>query len=445
MMRASLALAGLLLLLLGAARAGAQEDPASADAVLDDASMLVASIAAEQEESYPRLRLYGFADFTFSKFFIDDTDLFAYYLPSDSTFSVGNINLYVDSQISTRLRSLIEVRFSFLPNGAPSIDSSNGQILRQSTQANDYRIVGRASQWGSIGIERVVVSYDVLPWLTVSAGRYITPWGLWNIDHGTPTLINAISPLAIDSQFIPARQTGLMISGAWAWPALSLGYFLTLSNGRGPVDTYRDFDENKAVGGRVYVSTMSLVGQLTLGGTFYFGSDTDPREQFVRLPGDGSQAYIETTHRVTSDERALAADLKWEWGGLLLASEIVVNGRAYKEGGRAAIDQGQTALTSDGRLQISPDSVRYGGYVLVGYRFPWLGVMPFVNIEYSRSSEQPIGSKLLSSQVGLNIRPEPGLVVKLVGALVYFADSDPRFFGDDPTVYTYAAQVAWAF
>ena len=186
----------------------------------------------------------------------------------------------------------MEVRFSFLPDGSTTLDSATAQVRRANTDVTDSRILGRISSWGSIYIERVVLSYDVTPWLTLSAGRLITPWGLWNIDHGTPSLITVLSPLFVDGQYIPTRQTGIQASGQWAWPEVRAGYYLTLSNGRGPVESYRDFDENKAFGGRVY-GTFSYLGERTLGFSWYVGRATDPVTQYVRPPLRGEHATVD--------------------------------------------------------------------------------------------------------------------------------------------------------
>ncbi|MET0341254.1 MAG: hypothetical protein ABW252_09635 [Polyangiales bacterium] len=397
-----------------------------------------------EEPSYPNLSLYGFADFTFVKLFAPKNNLISLYSPTQSTFALGNVNLYVDSQISRRARSLIEVRLSFLPDGATTIEANTAQVRRVNTDVPDTRILGRISTWGSITIERVVLSYDFTPWLTLSVGRLITPWGLWNIDHGTPSLITVLSPLFVDGQYIPARQTGIQASGQWAWPDVRAGYYLTLSNGRGPVETYRDFDENKAVGGRVY-GTFSYLGELTLGFTFYVGRATDPIAQYVRLPVDGKRARVETTQETHSLEKAVSADLKWEYKGTLVMTEFVATGRTYENRHRGAIEATTGALVSDGRRQITSDSLRYGGYFLVGHRFRFLGTMPFFDFEYNMDTESFLFPRLLMPQLGINMRPEPGLVLKLVGGVTYFKDAQPNFFGEQPKFWYVNSQVAWAF
>jgi hypothetical protein len=88
---------------------------------------------------------------------------------------------------------------------------------------------------------------------------------------------------------------------------------------------------------------------------------------------------------------------------------------------------------------------RYGGYFLLGYRFRFLGIMPFFDFEYNNDGESFLFPRLLMPMLGVNMRPEPGLVLKLVGGLTYFKDAQPKYFGDQPKFWYINSQVAWAF
>jgi hypothetical protein len=65
---------------------------------------------------------------------------------------------------------------------------------------------------------------------------------------------------------------------------------LTLSNGRGPVDTHQDFDHNKAVGGRPYLrQDAGRFRTVTLGTSGYRGKYTTRHAEFG-LAADGTPA-----------------------------------------------------------------------------------------------------------------------------------------------------------
>ena len=48
--------------------------------------------------------------------------------------------------------------------------------------------------WGSIILERAYIQWSKLDWLGVRVGQFLTPYGIWNVDHGTPTLITMFRP-----------------------------------------------------------------------------------------------------------------------------------------------------------------------------------------------------------------------------------------------------------
>jgi hypothetical protein len=421
------------------AQAASQDE----QALLDATSALM---LAQEQPSYPKLSLYGFADFSASKVWLPHDTLLNEHINTHPSFWVGNTNVYIDSQISQRARSLIEVRLTLLPNGSTAIDGTTQRVLRTSTAVSDATIIGRETAWGGIFLERVVLSYDFHQLATLTVGRFITPWGIWNIDHGSPALISVTAPLMLDDQWIPRRQTGMQLSGSWDWSAIRAGYFLTISNGRGPADGFRDYDNNKAVGGRFFASTHAL-GELTLGTTWYYGMATDPHTQFVRAKADGTDAHVETVAKTQYKELAIGGDLKWEYRGLLLVGEVLALQRQYANGGQVANfgEKGLVPLPNgDTRTDLSADSINWGAYSILGYRLPWYGVMPFVDFELNRSGKVP-SNGLFVTQTGLNIRPEPGLVVKLVAAYVRFLDPDGSLFTSDPKFWGFYSQVAWAF
>jgi hypothetical protein len=205
-----------------------------------------------------KLNFYGFADFTFTQPIGDFT-----LLNAKSTFAVGKLNLYAAADLGDDWRSLTEIRFSYLPNGSAAL--ANPPPPRTDTTANDYTDLSRPVKWGSIIIERAWLEHTFHPALTVRAGQWLTPYGIWNVDHGSPVIVGVRRPYIVGETLFPERQTGLEIYGAWGFGASQIGYHVTLSNGRGPIDSYQDLDNNKALCGRLFWKQETDFGALTLG------------------------------------------------------------------------------------------------------------------------------------------------------------------------------------
>jgi hypothetical protein len=83
--------------------------------------------------------------------------------------------------------------------------------------------------------------------------------------------------------------------------------------------------------------------------------------------------------------------------------------------------------------------VSWGGYGLVGYRLPWLGIMPFLLCERINGDLSGSEVKLTTFQFGLNIRPADELVLKV--EFNHVVQDDDRL----PPANTLLTQAAWAF
>jgi hypothetical protein len=395
-----------------------------------EAAALEAELSAAADSSLPStpaLDLYGFTDFTFTTEIGEHSAIG----PPHPTFAVGNLNLYLSSQLSESWRSLIEVRFLYLPHGAvPSAQRFDPSVQRIDTSVTDPADVLRPVRWGGIEIERVWLEYNVSSVLTLRGGQWLTPYGIWNVDHGSPTFIPTIRPYVVGEALFPERQTGLEAYGSAYVDATQVGYHVTLSNGRGPIDAYQDLDDNKGFGGRLFVRNESLLGVLTLGVSGYYGSYTDRPATLTRFdPVEGLVPSDVITLRY--DELALAADLKWEWRDWLLQGELISSDVVYDDAVRPA-DPG----LGGGPPGFAADNRRSGAYVLLGYRTPWLQTMPYVlfstyaNDQYSRVNAW-IG--------GLNLRPISQVVLKLEYTNVFFpTDVLPGY-------QQLTTQVAWSF
>lgn len=375
------------------------------------------------------LKVSGFIDFTFGAALIPKSSGWraGNVAANHPSFWIGNFNVYLSKYLYKWLYTLGEVRFTYLPNGS----SDFGSESRQDTTTSDYADYGRSTRWGGVIIERVVLDFIAHPALTIRIGQFLTPYGVWNVDHGSPTYIPARRPWIIGIGWIPQRQTGIEVFGNVDVSSYGMiGYHLTLSNGTGPVSEYADLDDNKALGARLYWEYLRL-GRLRAGASAYYGRDTNVRQEL------GAGASIRSVERLVSqyDNLTFAADVVWTLGGLHLQSEWLVHQRAHTRKGRRP--------TSDGAVLtgMPADNLGWGGYVLCGYRFAWLGVMPYVVFERAKGDLRLSVIDLYSVNPGLNVRPVENLTLKaefnhvmMLGGLL-----------EGQALRQLQLQVAWAF
>ena len=406
--------------------AGSAEADAAATAALAD----VTASAEAAVEGY-KLNLYGFTDFTYTKFI--NTGSFGNPL---GTFAVGNFNLYMGSELGDGWRWLGEVRFSYLPDGTVPTAQAFSPMPPPPTDTTvpDYTDLGRPVKWGGVIIQRAYVERTFLSWLTVRAGQFLTPYGIWNVDHGSPVIIGVRRPFIIGEGLLPNSQTGFEAYGGGLAGPVEVGYNLTLSNGRGPTDTYRDMDGNKAVGWRLWARHNSFrFGTTTAGFSGYRGQFTAANQVTV-FDANGLRPTLVNT--LQYDELSLAADVKWERGGALFQSEFVMNDRAYTNGAPRP-----AAFAFVGPPGFVPDSRRYGVYGLTGYRFSFLGIMPWVGAEYYNLGQQ--SSDAVAIWGGLNVRPTPRVVLKLQLTKSFFLETLDGLKLQGVSIADF--QVAWSF
>jgi hypothetical protein len=384
------------------------------------------------------LKLSGFADFSVLGLLVPKRSPWRGTYERYPAFSIGNFNLYLSKNLSSSLRMFGEVRFTFLPNGSSGAltGSPTGEYV--STLAQDYADTRRPLRWAGIEIERVYLEWVAHRALVVRAGVFLTPYGIWNVDHGSPTVITPQRPFIVGQELFPERQTGIEVLGQFDVSAHNtFGYHATLSNGTGPVSEYRDFDGNKALGARAYWSYDGF-GALRVGASAYYGTDTAARE-VPSIASDGK--HIEYSQHITSksDLLSLAADVQWKFKGLLVQSELITQQRRFDERGRIG------AVNPLLGQYIAPiDKVSWGMYGLIGYRFQWFGVMPYLLVQTMRTND-PVNAILLDVnqwEVGLNIRPIDVLVVKLDLQEGHFPNDS---LGGNTPIRFGQLQVAWAF
>jgi hypothetical protein len=398
------------------------------------------AITEELKGEPGKVNVYGFMDFTYAHLLSDRS---AFNVPPAwyPSFYLGNFNLYLGTDLGKNWRTLGEVRFTYLPDGAQNMTfNSDGTstITRSNGTYADYSDYNRNTKVGGVIIERAYLEYGAHPLLNIRGGQFLTPYGIWNVEHGTTVIVGTTRPYVIGADLFPARQTGLEFYGTYGFAATQLGYHITVSNGRGPVDTYRDFDKNKALGWRLWVQQDTDFGTFTLGTSGYRGRYTDRLQKAEIAPDSTGKLDWKYAYPIQSEytELALAADLKWTWKGALFQGEALLRDVAYADATRP-VGFTPGAWT--------PDTRTAGVYGLAGYRLPWLGTMPYFGGEYYYLSRTTISPSAIGLWGGLNVRPTERVVVKLQYTNAWFPADWLDGFKKPKHLNLLTAQAAWSF
>ena len=377
------------------------------------------------------LKLYGFGDVGYRQMLVPKTSPWLVYLNRHPSLFVGHLNFYFDSQLAERWRALAEVRFTYEPQGGWR--TNNGVVQHNDTRIADHTDFTRDRAVGGLMIERAFIEYSAASWLSVQAGQFLTPYGIWNVDHGSPVIIGVSPPYIVGARLLPDSQVGLLGFGRVSLvDDLELSYALGLSNGRTDLIPYEDLDDNKAITGRLALTYRGL-GELTLGSTFYAGTTTD-NTRAIYFEGSSPKSREDIFYQV--HERSYAFDLRWVKDDLHFQAEAIVNDRKFTDEGRPTQGEG-----------LAPDRRNAGGYALVGYRTPLFGIMPYVKGEFSPDpalQQLGVDQNVALFTGGLNFRPVPRVVFKAEYTYGFFPDHKANTFADN-YVAGLDLQIAWAF
>jgi hypothetical protein len=359
----------------------AEVDALKAKAEEAELAALSAEVPAETDLTPELLRVYGFMDFGLDKFFYNspnDDGIGLLRPTSATTFVFGNLNLYFDAHPIEHLRSLVEIRFTLAPHGeetqlGPPLGTSYQRI---DTVAFDYSSPSSQAQLrlGGIYIERAWTEYQFSELFKLQWGMYLNPFGIWNLDHGSPTLISLILPTFIASQMVPGRLLGVNLYGSKFLGPTEIGYALHISNGRGPIDF--DLSEDKAIGARFFVANEGDYGRLVLGTSGYIGTYLD-QEKTINPKPNGD--VFDWTDTVSYTEEVLGVDAALDLGSFRLRSEGVLRWVTYHDG------LSERIFTNDGSEQYLPNRLEWDVYGIFAYRTPWR-VEPYVQLELSHKS-----------------------------------------------------------
>ncbi len=174
-------------------------------------ALLAESGGAEGEPQAfePQLRVYGFADVGLQRAW---GGLFqsGLSLSNATNFVLGNVNIYFDATPFKNWRFLTEVRFTNFPDGTESSALTSGNFARANTGVFDYTSPTGGFvtvRWAGIVLERAHVDWTPSDAFNIRSGYFLTPYGVWNVDHGSPTRIMLRPPFFVSLEYFPERRT----------------------------------------------------------------------------------------------------------------------------------------------------------------------------------------------------------------------------------------------
>jgi FtsZ-binding cell division protein ZapB len=414
------------------------------------------SEAQEADETEKLFSIYGFFDFNFHKYWIPDDVLGGGVAPHDPEFIFGNLNTYLDFKPLRDWRMLSEVRFLLNPiadDESYEVAIAGMEYKREDVSTTDRLNFGESFDFGSIEIERAWLQWSRFEWLSVTAGLFLTPYGIWNIDHGSPTRISATAPPLYIFKLFPERQLGLKAHGSLLHEDLRFDYALTVSNGRGPGSTFRDSDWDKAVGARLAVSSVGA-WRWKAGLSLYWGDYTDYKRVVEVYPYFDMHSEPTVKYR----ELALGGDLRLEAGPLELQWEILANWRNYDDDLREPvflIELEHMIKPSPGMLkslnlnEYAPDRGAWGTLVTLGYLLPlrWLHLRPYITATWMNPNDNSRYDNILCLISGLNWRISGAVVLKVEHMWAYWPNkvAPPQLMFGSEDIHHFTTQLAVAF
>lgn len=373
-------------------------------------------LAAPGQEAGGRLlEIYGFFDLTMFYLHADKGSLLDSMLPNKLSFAVSRVNMYFMSRLSETFSALIELRLTFMPMGEETSyqdDFFGSEYYRIDTTSADP-VTQEEIPLGGLSIERVQLTWKPNDYFGITAGRFLTPFGIWNIDHGSPVIISIGQPYFMLRKAMPLAQTGVILFGRlFPFKYSYLDYALTVSNGRGPTEAVYDLDNNKALGGRLrfnYDDGKDF--SLRLGGYVYWGENTDVTKRISGL----DPFALETKETEKYSELTGSIDLLIEIFGLRLQSECIRGKITHKKHAMRTIP---ILGIDDPAGSYIPDFIKWGVYGLLAYEFDLQsdeGLMfltPYFMAEFYTPEDTYDEYYQVIYRGGLNFKPNSFLTIK---------------------------------
>jgi hypothetical protein len=368
-----------------------------------------AESTASAEEDDQRFKIYGFLDFGLKKSFSAKDPFFAALVERKLTFLLGNINLYFDAQPAPGWRALVEARLTTYPHGTETVDA-NGQFTRTDTRVFDTDSPSGRNRviWGGIVLERAQIEHTITDLFNLRVGYFLTPYGIWNVDHGTPTLISLVLPAFQVEEAMPARQLGVQAYGSTTSGDTEIGYAAYVTNGRAPY--LEDPTDGKALGARAFANLSGPHHTLKLGLSGYIGDSLEKNKQLVFNGGNPS---VVTSDKYHYTEWSLGGDVSLDWNKLRVRTEGLVHRVDHGDSPHEPVAFAEPGTTH-------PDRYEYYWYSIFAYRLGDFEPYTYTELKYVSPRDGNFDLTYLPG-LGLNIyfSPYAQLKTQYVAAKFY--------------------------
>jgi hypothetical protein len=242
------------------------------------------SVFAQSDDKF---QIYGFADMAITKYFPEENSIVRSIDKMDekANFSLDHVNLYTSFRPNKHLRFLAELSFQDEPvyfqdsvglrwviPPMPELyfpGSDSVWVTPKLAPKNKIQRGITIFEWGSFSVERALFSVYLNRYLNFTFGKFITPAGIWNVDHGSPVIMTISQPTQYSyAQIYPKSQLGIMEDGKIFIGDADLSYSIYFSSGRDNQSLYNVKD--LSVGGQLRLN-LPLLDEFNIGFSGYTG------------------------------------------------------------------------------------------------------------------------------------------------------------------------------
>ena len=332
--------------LIGLAASAGEDDISSSESLSELIESQNLRIEALEQELYDteqhsdKLLFYGFFETGFQRLWSSQTELVAAFAQvREWSFILGDIYMYLDINPSHRWRSIIELRIN-TSSGRLVADPTGAFVVASTaeTRLNAPNLGNSAQQIvSSLIVERAYIEHTINDALGIRVGLWLTPFGIWNVDHGSPALIALTDPYFLRYLAFPTHQLGLSIFGSFYSNNWDLNYHLGMSNGRIAGPGYPglnvqwpnyDFDNNKMFSARL--SLHQSMRRLTFGVSTLWGKTKNIiRRLNIVSP---TEIIVEDNTLTELEEWALGTDFSFDAKHLKIRMEVTYSHHKWLTG-----------------------------------------------------------------------------------------------------------------